>query len=56
MIFEDKLIIENALSLWLGCILHNNELINEFYDYTNKENLNINSCDNLILHGLLYCP
>ncbi len=31
MIFEDKLIVENALSLWVGCILHKNELLNDFY-------------------------
>ena len=46
MTFEDKLIIENALSLWVGCILHNNELLNDFYS--------INS-DDFILSGLLYC-
>lgn len=33
MIFEDKLIIENALSLWVGCVLHRNELFNEFYSF-----------------------
>jgi hypothetical protein len=26
MIFEDKLIVENTLSLMVGCILHKNEL------------------------------
>jgi hypothetical protein len=46
MTFEDKLIIENALSLWVGCILHKNELLNDFYQ--------INSED-FILQGLLYC-
>ena len=56
MIFEDKLIIENALSLWVGCILHNNKLINEFYSYRGDESSSIKTCDDLILKGLLYCP
>jgi hypothetical protein len=30
MIFEDKLIIENALSLWVGLVLYHKELITEF--------------------------
>lgn len=34
LIFEDKLIIENALSLWVGCNLHNNELLNDFYSFS----------------------
>ena len=46
MTFEDKLIVENALNLWVGCILHKNELLNDFYK--------INS-DDFILQGLLYC-
>lgn len=36
MIFEDKLIIENALSLWVGCILHRNDLFNEFKQFKNE--------------------
>lgn len=46
MTFEDKLIVENALSLWVGCVLHKNELLNDFYG--------INS-DDFILQGVLYC-
>lgn len=33
MIFEDKLIVENTLSLMVGCILHKNELLNDFYAF-----------------------
>ena len=55
MIFEDKLIIENALSLWVGCVLHRNELFNEFYSFSDN-NSKINNCETLILSGLLFCP
>jgi hypothetical protein len=55
MIFEDKLIIENALSLWVGCILHKNELFNEFYDFKGEDGSRIQNCDDFILNGLLYC-
>lgn len=56
MIFEDKLIIENALSLWVGCILHNNALFDDFYFFKGEENSKIKSCDDFVLTGLLYCP
>jgi hypothetical protein len=46
MTFEEKLIVENSLSLWVGCILHKTELLNEFYS-TNS--------DDFIMQGLLYC-
>ena len=46
MIFEDKLIIENALSLWVGCILHNNGLLNDFYEFTSP---NVANSDDFIL-------
>jgi len=44
MSFEEKLIVENALSLWVGCILHKKELLNDFYEYQS---------DDFILQGLL---
>ena len=56
MIFEDKLIIENALSLWVGCVLHRNELFNEFLQFKGKEGEVIRNCDEFILTGILYCP
>jgi hypothetical protein len=37
MSFEDKLIVENALSLWVGCILHKNELLNDFYEFQSDD-------------------
>jgi len=46
MTFEEKLIVENALSLWVGCILHKRELLNDFYEFQS---------DDFILTGLLYC-
>lgn len=44
--FEDKLIVENALSLWVGCLLHNNSLLNDFYAF---------NAEDFILQGLLFC-
>ena len=51
MIFEDKLIVENALSLFVGCLLHKPELINDFYAFSSPQ---LNSCDSFVLSGLLY--
>ena len=47
MIFEDKLIVENTLSLMVGCILHKNELLNDFYSFKNPEQF--------VISGLLDC-
>lgn len=55
MIFEDKLIVENALSLWVSCILHKNELINEFYQFKGESGSTIQTCDDFVLNGLLFC-
>ena len=30
---EDKLIVENALSLWMAALIKNNYLIDEFYKF-----------------------
>lgn len=51
MIFEDKLIVENTLSLMLGCILHKNDLLNEFYSIQQPL-----KSDEFVLSGLLQCP
>lgn len=50
---EDKLIVDNALSLLVGCLLHKPELIDALYSFTSPS---ISSCDELLLLGLLYCP
>jgi hypothetical protein len=55
MIFEDKLIIENALSLWVSFILHKNELFNDFYDFKGESGSSIQTSDDFILSGLLFC-
>ena len=34
--FDERKIIENSLQLWIACVLHNNEIINEFYKYCEK--------------------
>jgi hypothetical protein len=52
MIFEDKLIIENALSLFVGCVMHKPELFNEFLSFRTDS---VSSSDNFILQGLLFC-
>jgi hypothetical protein len=49
MIFEDRLIIENALSLWVGCVLHKNELFNEFYEFKGEDGSKIQNCDDFVL-------
>ena len=56
MIFEDKLIIENALSLWVGCLLHMNNLWNDFLEFKGTEEMSIKNSSDFILAGLLYCP
>ena len=45
--FEDKLIVENALNLWVGCLEHKEELFKEFMNQNYEE---------FILAGLLYSP
>jgi signal transduction histidine kinase len=44
---NDKLIVENTLSLMVGCILHKNELLNDFYSFKNPEQF--------VISGLLDC-
>lgn len=56
MVFEDKLIVENALSLWVSFVLHKNELINDFYSFKGEETSSIKTANDLILNGLLFCP
>ena len=53
MVFEDKLIIENALSLWVGCILHHNNLFIDFLKFSSPLAPKV---DDFILQGLLNCP
>jgi hypothetical protein len=53
MILEDKLIIENALSLLLSCILHKNELLEIFYRFNSET---FSELGDLLLAGLLLCP
>jgi len=51
LFFEDKLIIENALSLWVGCLLHEKNLIGEFF----RMDIDGVNCEQFVLEGLLYC-
>ena len=52
LIFEDKLIVDNALNLWVGCLLHSDDL---FYEFVESKDLDVNS-NEFLLAGLLYCP
>lgn len=53
MILEDKLIIENALSLLVSCILHKVELLEIFYKFSSETFAELSD---LLLTGLLLCP
>ena len=55
MIYEDKLIIENALNLWAACVLHKNELFDNFYNFRGDAGSKIQTCKDFILAGLLFC-
>lgn len=52
LIFEDKLILEHALNLWSGCLLHSGELFDEFIKPIDADI----DTDQFVLAGLLYCP
>ena len=50
----DKVIVENSMALWMGCVLYNSDFFDEFIDWNNK---NIgNPENNFVLAGLLFCP
>ena len=49
LVFEDKLIIENALDLWVSCIMEKEELIGCFFKSEDP------TPTDYILSGLLYC-
>jgi hypothetical protein len=53
LLFEDRLIVENALSLWVGCLLHRGELFEEFLEPSHEGQP---KPDEFLLTGLLYCP
>ena len=52
LLFEDRLIVENALNLWVGCLLHRSDLFQEFVEPRDQDL----ASDELLLTGLLYCP
>ena len=53
-ILEDKLIVENCLSILLGSILYQSELFKHFTHF--KGQGSIKNAQDLILQGLLKCP
>jgi ubiquitin carboxyl-terminal hydrolase 34 len=52
LLFEDRLIVESALNLWVGCLLHRGDLFQEFVE---PEDPDVDPAE-LLLAGLLYCP
>lgn len=51
MDFDERKIIENSLSLWLGCVLHNPQILDNFFTFTCNEFTDIKD---LMQRGILY--
>ena len=51
MDFDEKKIVESSLSLWLGCILHNQKILDNFFTFKCKE---FDDIQEFILRGILY--
>jgi hypothetical protein len=51
MDFDEKKIVENSLSLWLGCILHKPKILDDFFTFKCKEFDNVRE---FMLRGILY--
>jgi hypothetical protein len=51
LLFEERLIVESALNLWVGCLLHRSELFQEFTEPREPGF----SAEEFLLTGLLYC-
>lgn len=49
---EDKIIVENAVSVWVGICLYKQELFNEFVKFKSEES----TAHDFILSGLVFCP
>ena len=54
-LLEEKLIVENALNLWMACLIFEPHLFDEFRAGSNF-GPSIDSADDFILVGLLTCP
>ena len=52
MIFEDKVIIENALSILVGTLLYKKECYSKFTNFQSTKSQNIRNIEDLILAGL----
>ena len=54
---DEKVIVENTLALWTGCVLHQNSLFGEFMNWKNtEEGSKIKDTKDFLLAGLLLCP
>ena len=52
MTLEDKIIVENAISIWVGICLYKPDLFGEFLSFKSEES----TSEDFILRGLIYCP
>jgi len=48
--FNEEKIVENSLSLWLGCVLHKEDIIPEFLNFSSD----IGSVEELIVRGITH--
>jgi len=53
---EEKTIVENALNLWIGCLLHKSDIFEQFVQFPAFEGSKIASYKDFIMTGTLYCP
>jgi hypothetical protein len=52
---EEKQIVENAMSLWIGILTYKKELFKSFSAYEGDANSSIKNAEDLVMTGLLYC-
>lgn len=52
MTLEEKIIIENAMSVWVGASLYKPELFEEFLAFKSSNGSNV---EDFILCGLVFC-
>jgi hypothetical protein len=48
MVYEDKIIVENALNLWVGCLQQDPALFAKFTGLGDK-------ADEFVIRGILFC-
>ena len=51
MSIDEKIIVENSLTIWVGCVLYKPELFSEFLNFKDGEA----TVEDFILSGLVLC-